>query len=100
MTKNQAILDRMEILKNIFIRKRCVLSDKAIRAIACCNLFGYGASYEATIMIMAGTVQGLLMEMGETSISPEMIGKGLPSREKLKESEKDLGLQNLPLSRP
>ncbi|KAL7526497.1 hypothetical protein ACHAXR_005589 [Thalassiosira sp. AJA248-18] len=57
---------------------------------AACNLFGYGCSDEATIMIMAGLTKGLLKEIGIDDISNESIGLGLPSRATLVAIENSL----------
>ena len=47
-----------------------------------CNLFGYGASDDATIMIMAGMCKALCVQIG-AEISAQQIAKAMPSRQTL-----------------
>ena len=77
-------------LSALFSGKQSDFKYKALRIMAACNLFGYGCSDEAAIMIMAGFSKALFREIGMRDITNEDIGKCLPSRATLSTAEKHL----------
>ena len=69
----------MSKLEDLFNKEISTWSHEAQRWMTACNIFGYGCSDEATIMIMAGTIKALFVQLG-IDIDEKRIAKAMPSR--------------------
>jgi len=85
--------DIVSRLRKLFAGKKCKFKQKAVHIMAACNLSGYGVSYDGMMMIMGGTVGGIVADIGiKDIITNKMIANALPSQDTLGNWEIDLAV--------